>query len=225
MYLIAMADKTFLADPALYRYTVNHSLREPAILRRLREETASYPNAQMQISPDQGEFFGLLVRAIGARKVLEVGVFTGYSSLAVLLSLPPESRLVACDISDEYTKVARRYWQEAGVADRVELHIGPAVETLQRLAAGGHRETIDFAFIDADKSNYKHYYELALQLVRKGGLIALDNMLQSGKVIDPTANDRDTVAIRELNDKIASDQRVLASLLPLADGITLALKK
>jgi predicted O-methyltransferase YrrM len=220
-----MPDKTFLADPALYRYALEHSLREPEILRRLREETASYPNAQMQISPDQGEFFALLVRAIGARKVLEVGVFTGYSSLAVMLSLPADGRVVACDISDEYTKVARRYWQEAGVADRVELHIGPAVETLEKLAGNGHRESFDFAFIDADKSSYDRYYEFALQLVRKGGLIALDNMLQSGKVIDPSAGDRDTVAIRALNDKIAGDQRVFASLLPLADGITLALKK
>jgi predicted O-methyltransferase YrrM len=220
-----MPDKTFLADPALYRYTLEHSLREPEILRRLRAETASYPNAQMQISPDQGEFFGLLVRAIGARKVLEVGVFTGYSSLAVMLSLPLDGRLVACDISEEYTHVARRYWQEAGVADRVELHIGPAAETLENLAANGHRESFDFAFIDADKSSYDRYYEFALQLVRKGGLIALDNMLQSGKVIDPSAGDRDTVAIRALNDKIAADQRVFASLLPLADGITLAFKK
>jgi predicted O-methyltransferase YrrM len=220
-----MADKTFLADPALYRYALEHSLREPEILRRLRQETASYPNSNMQISPDQGEFFALLIRAIGARKVLEVGVFTGYSSLAVMLNLPPDGRLIACDISEEYTKVARRYWKEAGVADRVELNIGPAVETLARLSEGGHKESFDFAFIDADKSSYDHYYEFALQLVRPGGLIALDNMLQSGKVIDATVTDRDTVAIRALNDKIAGDQRVIASLLPLADGITLALKK
>jgi predicted O-methyltransferase YrrM len=220
-----MPDKTFLADPALYRYALEHSLREPDILRRLREETASYPNANMQISPDQGELFALLVRAIGARNVLEVGVFTGYSSLSVLLNLPSDGRLVACDISEEYTNVARRYWQEAGVADRVDLHIGPAVQTLAQLVADGYRDSVDFAFIDADKSSYDHYYEFALQLLRPGGLMALDNMLQSGRVIDPSVTDRDTVAIRALNDKIAGDPRVVASLLPLADGLTLAYKK
>lgn len=220
-----MPVKSFLADPDLYRYALDHSLREPDVLRRLREETATYPNANMQISPDQGELFTLLVRAIAAKTVLEVGVFTGYSSLAVLLCLPPDGRLVACDISDVYTKVARRYWQEAGVAGKVKLHIGPAADTLAELIAGGQAGAFDFAFIDADKSSYDTYYESALQLVRKGGLIALDNMLQSGRVIDPGANDRDTVAIRALNDKIAGDERVFASLLPLADGITLAFKK
>jgi predicted O-methyltransferase YrrM len=220
-----MPDKTFLADPVLYRYALDHSVREPDILRRLREETATYPNANMQISPDQGELFALLVRAIGAKKVLEVGVFTGYSSLAVLLCLPPEGRLQACDISDDYTKVARRYWREAGVADRVDLHIGPAADTLKTFIDGGHAGTFDFAFIDADKTGYDHYYECTLQLLRRGGLMALDNMLQSGKVVDPTAKDPDTVAIRALNDKIAADPRVFASLLPLADGITIVYKK
>jgi predicted O-methyltransferase YrrM len=220
-----MPDKTFLADPVLYRYALDHSVREPDILRRLREETATYPNANMQISPDQGELFALLVRAIGAKKVLEIGVFTGYSSLVVLLCLPPEGRLMACDISDDYTKVARRYWREAGVADKVELHIGPAADTLKTLIAGGHAGTFDFAFIDADKTGYDQYYECTLQLLRQGGLVALDNMLQSGKVVDPNAKDPDTVAIRALNDKIVGDTRVFASLLPLADGITLAFKK
>ena len=219
-----MAEKTFFADKQLYRYIVDH-VREPEILRKLRRETASYPNAQMQITPEQGEFFGLLVRAIGAKKVLEIGVFTGYSSLAVLLNLPEDGRLLACDLNHEYTSVARRYWEEAGVASKVDLRLGPAVDTLHALVQDGQGETFDFAFIDADKTSYPTYYEACMELIRPGGLIALDNMLQAGKVVDPSANDPDTLAIRAMNDKIARDDRVYASLLPLADGLTLALRK
>ncbi len=225
IYLIIMAEKTFLADRNLHRYAVEHSLREAEILTRLREETAAYPNANMQITPEQGEFLALLVRATGARKVLEVGVFTGYSSLAVALSLPEGGKLMACDVNAEYTAVARRYWQEGGVSGKIELRLAPAGETLGTLLEEGHAETFDFAFIDADKPSYDCYYELTLRLVRRGGLIALDNMLQSGRVLDPNTDDPGTIAIQALNDKIAGDERVYASLLPIADGVTLAVKK
>ncbi len=220
-----MADKSYLLDSRIHQYVVAHSLREPEILGRLREETASHPQAIMQIPPEQGELFGLLVRATGARKVLEVGVFTGYSSLCVALALPPDGRLIACDISEEFTKTARRYWKEAGVEDKIDLRIGPAIETVGKLVEEGHADSFDFAFIDADKTSYKHYYEHALRLVRRGGLIALDNMLQQGRVIDPEAKDENTLAIREVNDTIARDERVQASLLPIADGVMLAVRR
>lgn len=219
-----MPEKSYLLDHKLFDYIVSHSVREPDISRRLREETASHPKAIMQITPAQGELLALLTRAIGARKVLEVGVFTGYSSLRVALAMPADGRLIACDISEEYTSVARRYWQEAGVAGKIELHIAPAVETLNKLIEAGHEGSFDFVFIDADKPSYKHYYEAGVKLVRTGGLIALDNMLQSGSVVNPEDQSENTVAIREMNDRIAADQRVLAALLPVADGLTLAVK-
>lgn len=219
-----MAEKSYLLDSKLFDYIVAHSVREPDILRRLREETAAHPDAIMQITPAQGELLALLTYSTRAKKVLEVGVFTGYSSLRVALALPPDGKLIACDISEEYTSVARRYWQEAGVAAKIELHIAPAIETLHRLIAEGQEGSFDFAFIDADKPNYKHYYEAAVKLVRTGGLIALDNMLQHGSVVDPADHSVNTVAIRAMNDRIAADQRVLATLLPVADGLSLAVK-
>ena len=176
----------------------------------------------MQISPDQAQFFAVLMRILKARKTLEIGVFTGYSSLAVALALPPDGKLVACDISEEYTSVARRYWHEAGVAGKIELRIAPAALSLRALIQNGDEGTFDFAFIDADKTGYPEYFELCLRLVRTGGVIALDNMLQSGKVIDPAATDHDTVAIRALNARLAEDRRVMVSMLPIADGISLA---
>lgn len=218
-----MTDKSYI-DPKLYQYVVAHSVRESDLLRRLRDETAARPNAVMQISADQGQFFAVLVHALRARKALEIGVFTGYSSLAVALALPPDGKLVACDISEEYTSVARRYWDEAGVAHKIELRLAPAKESLNALLQEGHANTFDFAFIDADKTGYADYYELCLKLVRPAGMIALDNMLKSGAVIDPDVKDEDTVAIRELNNKLAGDRRVLVSLLPIADGVTLAVK-
>ena len=220
-----MSSKSLFADSTLDRYISAQAQTEPEILQRLRAETSAHPQAIMQIAPEQGHFFSLLVRAIGARKTLEVGVFTGYSSLAVALALPEDGRLIACDVSEEYTSVARRYWLEAGVTDKIDLRIAPAAQTLTVLINEGHAGTFDFVFIDADKTGYNAYYELALQLLRKGGLIALDNMLQSGKVADPTQTDASTEAIRVLNAKIAKDERVAATLLPLADGVTLALKK
>lgn len=219
-----MAEKSFLLDQKLHDYIVAHSVREPDVLRRLREETASHPRAIMQIPPEQGEFLALLIRALSAKKALEVGVFTGYSSLRVALALPPSGRLIACDISEEYTSIARRYWEEAGVAGKIELHIAPAKETLNKLLADGQEGSFDFAFIDADKPAYKDYYEAALKLIRKGGMIALDNMLQHGSVTDMADESTNTVAIREMNDRIAGDPRVAASLLPVSDGLTLAVK-
>jgi predicted O-methyltransferase YrrM len=219
-----MTNKSYI-DPKLYQYIVAHSVQESALLHRLREETATRPNAVMQISADQGQFFGVLVQALQARKTLEIGVFTGYSSLVVALSLPADGKVVACDLNEEYTSVARRYWQEAGIAHKIELRLAPAADTLNALIREGHENSFDFAFIDADKTGYANYFELCLKLVRPGGMIALDNMLQLGKVIEPDVNDKDTVAIRELNAKLAGDSRVMVSLLPIADGVTLAVKR
>ena len=218
-----MTAKSYI-DPRLYEYILANSVRESDLLRRLRAETAKRPNAVMQISADQGQLFALLIRVLNARKTIEVGVFTGYSSLVVALALPADGKLVACDISEEYTSVARRYWEEAGVAGKIDLRIAPAADTLNELIRDGQEGTFDFAFIDADKTGYPEYFALCLRLLRPGGIIALDNMLQSGNVIDPSANDKDTMAIRELNRQLAEDQRVLVSLLPIADGITLAVK-
>jgi predicted O-methyltransferase YrrM len=178
----------------------------------------------MQISPEQGQFMALLVKLIGAKKTLEVGVFTGYSSLVVALALPADGKIVACDVSEEYTSVARRYWQQAGVADKIDLHIAPALETLDNLLTAGERETFDFAFIDADKGNYDNYYERCLELIRPGGLIAIDNVLWSGKVADTEIQDNQTNKIRALNRKLHEDSRITLSLVPIADGLTLAMK-
>ena len=217
-------DKHFI-DPRLYAYIASVSLHEPALLAQLREETSSYPNAQMQISPDQGQFLSLLIAATGAMRALEIGVFTGYSSLSVALALPAEGRLVACDLSDEYTRVARRYWKEAGVEQKIDLRLGPALESLEALIDEGQSESFDFAFIDADKVNYPHYFEFCLRLLRPGGLIAIDNVLQHGKVADPDNHDRTVELIRGFNQALYRDRRISLSLLPIADGITLALKR
>ena len=221
-----MSNKTITVDDGLYEYILKVSLREPAILRRLREETAAMPEHNMQISPEQGQFMGLLVKLMGAHRCLEIGTFTGYSSLAVALALDDDGTLLALDTSDEYTAVARRYWDEAGVADKVTLKLAPAIETLdEMLDADDQRHTYDFVFIDADKTNYDNYYERCLQLVRTGGLIAFDNTLQDGRVADPTNDDENVVAIRELNEKLYADERIELSLLPIADGLTLCRKK
>lgn len=209
----------------LAEYLRRISLREPDVMRRLRERTASVPEARMQITPEQGQFMQLLVQMLDARKTLEVGVFTGYSSLAVALALPPDGRVTACDVSEEWTSIGKPYWQEAGVAHKIDLHLAPAVETLDRLIADGQQGTYDFAFIDADKANYDRYYERALVLVRVGGLIGIDNVLWHSKVIDPSVNDADTMAIRDLNEKIHGDERVSLSLIPIGDGLTLARKR
>ncbi|MEH2348704.1 MAG: class I SAM-dependent methyltransferase [Nostoc sp.] len=212
-------------DNQLYNYLLSVSLREPEILLKLRQETASHPRSTMQISPEQGQFMRLLVQLIGAKKTLEVGVFTGYSSLSVALALPEDGKIIAADVSEEFTAIARRYWQQAGVADKIDLRLAPGLETLDRLLATGEAETFDFAFIDADKENYDGYYERSLQLVRPGGLIAIDNVLWSGQVADPQNQDESTQAIRALNEKLHYDERVTISLVPIADGLTLAIKR
>ncbi|PLZ95686.1 SAM-dependent methyltransferase [Fischerella thermalis CCMEE 5268] len=219
-----MNNKALGLDKALYDYLLSVSLREPEILTQLRQETAQYSMATMQIAPDQGQFLALLVKLIAAKKTLDIGVFTGYSSLVVALALPADGKVVACDIDEEYTAIARRYWQKAGVADKINLYLAPALETLEKLIAAGEAETFDFAFIDADKSNYDNYYELALQLVRPGGLIAIDNVLWSGRVADPQVQDNRTNKIRAFNQKLYQDQRVTLSMLAIADGLTLAMK-
>jgi caffeoyl-CoA O-methyltransferase len=219
-----MAGKPFIPE-AISEYLLSVSLREPPILRSLRDETASHPRATMQIAPEQGQFMALLIQLMGARNTLEVGVFTGYSSLAVALALPADGHIVACDVNEEYTAIARRYWQEAGVDHMIDLHIQPALETLNGLLSDGRRGRFDFAFIDADKVNYQGYYECALELLRPGGIIMVDNVLWSGRLADPNENDPDTVALRAFNRKLHSDSRVALSMLPLGDGVTLALKR
>ena len=218
--------KCFLVtmSQALYDYMTSVSVREPAILRRLREETASLPQAGMQVPPENGQLLALLVQLMGARRTLEIGVFTGYSSLAVALALH-DGTILACDVSEEYTAIARRYWKEAGVDHMIDLRIKPALETLRELIEERKQNRFDFAFIDADKANYEGYYEYALQLIRPGGLIAIDNVLWDGKVIDPEAQDADTVAIRALNKKLLADSRINLSMLPISDGLSLCYKR
>ncbi|MEJ1933461.1 class I SAM-dependent methyltransferase [Nostoc sp. NIES-2111] len=220
-----MSAQTIGLDKQLYDYLLSASVREPEILWKLRQETANHPNGRMQISPEQGQFMRLLVQLLGAKKTLEVGVFTGYSSLSVALALPADGKIIACDVSEEFTAIALRYWQQAGVADKIDLRLAPGVVTLDALLADGQAGTFDFAFIDADKENYNNYYERALQLVRPGGLIAIDNVLWSGRVADAQIQDESTQAIRALNQKLHDDERVTLSLVPIGDGLTLALKR
>ena len=212
-------------DKRVYDYLLNVSLREADVLRRLREETAALPLAIMQIAPEQGQFMALLVELTGAVRCIEVGVFTGYSSLAVALALPAQGRITACDISEEFTALARRYWAEAGVDHKIDLRLAPALETLDALIAEGGAGTYDFAFIDAEKTEYGDYYERLLILLRPGGLILIDNVLWSGRVADPQIQTDDTVAIRAFNETLKRDERVSLSMLPVADGLTLARKR
>ena len=217
-----MANRTLTLDDRLYRYLLEHSLREAPALAALRAETASHPQVNMQIAPEQGQFMQMLVRLTGARRAIEVGVFTGYSSLAVMLAMPADGSLLALDVSEEYTSMARRHWQAAGVADRIELVIAPAKDTLDARIAQGEAGRYDFAFIDADKSSYLAYYERLLKLVRPGGLIVVDSTLWSGRVADPAEREKDTVALRAFNDALLHDPRIDLALLPIADGVTLA---
>jgi predicted O-methyltransferase YrrM len=220
-----MTDRRLQITDEIHRYLLAHSVREPEVLARLRAATASLPQAQMQIGPEQGQLMGLLARLVGAKRCIEIGVFTGYSSLAVALALPEDGRILACDVSEEWTAIARRFWREAGVEHKIELKLQPATRTLEQLLAAGESGRYDFAFIDADKPSYDTYYELLLQLLRPGGLIALDNTLWSGHVADPNNRDPNTVALRALNDKLHQDERVDLSLLPVGDGLTLARKR
>jgi predicted O-methyltransferase YrrM len=220
-----MSQRTFSLTDAVHRYLVEHSLREAPALARLRAATAAMPEARMQISPEQGQFLQLLVRLIAARRCLEIGTFTGYSSLAVALALPGDGHLVACDVSAEWTQVARRFWREAGIESRIDLRLQPALRTLDELLGEGAASSFDFAFIDADKGNYANYYERAFDLVRAGGLICVDNTLWSGAVADPADTSANTQAIRAFNDLVHRDERVDVSLVPIGDGLTLLRKR
>jgi predicted O-methyltransferase YrrM len=219
-----MSRTTLSMTPLLYDYLLGHSLREDPLLAQLRHETAKMSTGKMQIAPEQGQFMAFLVQLLGAKKTLDIGVFTGYSALVVAKALPPKSKVIACDINIEWTKIARKYWQLAGQDQKIELRLAPAVDTLNQLLKNGEGETYDFIFIDADKQNYENYYELALQLVRKGGVIAIDNVLWGGRVSDLSENDENTLAIRNLNNKIVTDSRVNLTMIPIADGLSLVRK-
>jgi predicted O-methyltransferase YrrM len=219
-----MANRTLTLDDSLYAYVLAHSLREHPAQTALREATKAHPHAGMQIGPEQGQFMALLVRLIGARRTIEIGVFTGYSALSVALALPGDGFVLACDVSDEYTRIGKPYWEAAGVADKIRLTLAPARATLDARLANGDANAFDFAFIDADKTAYDDYYERCLMLVRPGGLIAIDNVLWSGSVAKPAAT-ADTAALQALNDKLHRDERIDLSLLPIGDGLTLARKR
>ncbi len=220
-----MSNRTIAITESIYQYLCDHSLREDPILKDLRDHTYDMEERAMQIAPEQGQFMQMLVKLIGAKNTIEVGVFTGYSSLAIALALPEDGRIVACDVNPQYTSVAEKYWVSAGVREKIDLRIGPAKDTLSELINNGLTGTFDFAFIDADKVNYNHYYERCLELIRPGGLITVDNVLWGGAVSNDGINDVDTNSIRALNDKLHQDERIELSLVPIGDGLTLAMKR
>ena len=220
-----MTNRSLNLDDALYQYLLDVSLRESPLLKRLREETAQLPTARWQIAPEQGQFMALLVQISGARKILEIGTFTGYSALCMAQAMPADGRLICCDLPGEYNAIAERYWHEAGVAERIDLRLAPALETLSALERGGQSESFDLIFIDADKANYRVYLEHALVLVRQGGLIMFDNVLWSGRVLEQSPESADTRAIQALNRGLLRDSRIDLSLLPLGDGLTLCRKR
>ena len=219
-----MSNRTLAISESIYQYLCDHSLREDPILKELRDHTYDMEERAMQIAPEQGQFMQMLIKLIGAKNTIEVGVFTGYSSLAIALVLPEDGRIVACDVNPQYTSVAEKFWVSAGVREKIDLRIGPAKNTLSELISDGLTGTFDFAFIDADKVNYDHYYELCLELIRPGGLITVDNVLWGGATADDSINDTDTTSIRALNDKLHRDERIDLSLVPIGDGLTLAMK-
>jgi len=220
-----MSSRTLAMTDAIYRFMLDSTLREAPILAELRAETASLPMAGMQISPEHGQFAAFLIELTAARRYLEIGTFTGYSALAAALAMPADGRVLCLDKSEDWTAVARKYWKKAGVADRIELRLGAAVDSLDAMLAQGGSDRFDMAFIDADKSNYDAYYERCLKVVRPGGLIALDNMLWGGDVADPTKTDADTAALRALNRKVRDDKRVACSLVPIGDGLMLCRRR
>lgn len=222
---IGVSNRTLVITDEIYDYLTKVALREPASFRRLRARTAQMSEAHMQIAPEQGQFMHLLVELLGARRAIELGTFTGYSALWIAAALPEDGRLICCDVNRKWTAIAKRHWKEAGLADRIDLRIGRALTTLDRLLAGGHAGTFDFAFIDADKQNYDNYYERVLRLLRPGGLLAIDNAFRHGAVVTPAAGDVSAVATDALNRKIKKDKRVTSSLVPIADGLMLARKR
>lgn len=221
-----MSSRTLQVTEPIHEYLLSVSLREPAILSKLREETAKLEAAGMQISPEQGQFMRLLVKMLGAKRTLEIGVFTGYSALSVGLVLPDDGQIVACDVNEEWTAMARRYWQAAGISHKIDLYLAPATETLAALVGNeANHGAFDFAFIDADKANYATYYEQAFKLVRRGGVIAIDNVLWGGSLVDHSQQDGDTNALRALNQQLHKDDRIDLSMVPIGDGLTLARKR
>ena len=220
-----MSNRSIELDDRLYDYLLSASLRETDVQAELRATTAEHRQARLQLSPEQGQFMALLVQLMGAKKTLDIGVFTGYSALAMALALPDDGRIVACDVNEKDCAIALSYWQKANVAHKIDLRIAPALDTLDDLIANGESGTFDFSFIDADKSNYDTYYEKSLQLIRPGGLIAVDNTLWYGRVADPDVQDKRTQRIRTLNEKVRDDKRVTMSLLPVGDGLLLAVKR
>lgn len=215
--IIQMTDK-------LYDYLLEVSLRESKVLAELRKETSKLPMSQMQIAPEQGQFMALLVKLISAKKTLDIGTFTGYSALVVAAALPENGKVITCDIREEWTGIAQKFWDKAGLRQKIDLQLAPALDTLEKLIANKESNTFDFAFVDADKNNYPEYYEKSLQLLRPGGLMAIDNVLQDGRVADPDCKDKITETIRQLNKKIHADKRVDISMIPIADGLTLVRK-
>jgi caffeoyl-CoA O-methyltransferase len=220
-----MSRETLGLSPDLLAYVHKVGMRDDADLKRLRDETAAHPMARMQISAEQGAFLTLLMELIGARKTFEVGTFTGYSAMVVAKAMGPQGRVVALDVSEEYTAIARKHWAKAGVAERIDLRLAPAADSLKAMVEAGESGAYDFAFIDADKTGYDTYYEYALKLLRPNGIIAIDNVLWSGRVIDPKDTTDDTKALRVLNEKIVKDERVTVSMVPIGDGLTLARKR
>ena len=220
-----MSSSTIGLNNELRKYMLDVSIRDDEILRQLREETLTLKEAQMQISPEQGALLSILTKILNAKKTLDIGVFTGYSSLVVARELPNDGSIVACDTSIEWTSIAKKYWKLAGVDNKVELYLAPAIETLEKLIEEGQGFTYDFSFIDADKINYQSYYEYSLTLVKPGGIIAIDNVLWSGQVIDESDSEPATRAIRSFNEKLYQDDRVSISMVPMGDGLTLAYKK
>jgi predicted O-methyltransferase YrrM len=220
-----MTARTLNLDDALYQYLLDVSLRETPLLKRLRDETQALPMARWQVAPEQGQFLALLVKLTGARRLLEVGTFTGYSALCMAAALPADGSLICCDIPGDYNAIARRYWQEAGLAGRIDLRLAPALETLAELERQGQGEQYDLVFIDADKANYPSYLEHALRLLRVGGLAVFDNTLWSGRVLEDNPDSADTRAIQALNRALKDDARVDLSLLPIGDGLTLCRKR
>ena len=220
-----MSTQTILMDDQLLEYLRKNSVREPDLLQELREETQKFSNSGMQISPEQGQLMAMLVKLVNARKIVEIGTFTGYSSTVMALAMPEDSQLIAFDISEEYTRTARIFWKKAGVDQRVKLVLGNAKESLKDFLQAGEQESVDLAFIDADKSSYAEYYECCLKLIRPGGLILVDNVLWSGQVADASNHDKDTEALRIFNAALSSDQRVDLCMVPIGDGLTIARKR